>query len=112
MSKNNISQKTHYHIPSALGYNYAHSLIFESAIEFFLGENRACHYRILKQCPINGLILKKIHSVLKFEQDPFLKPYIDLNTRLPTEATNLFEKDFYKLLINSIYGKTLEKVCY
>lgn len=66
------------------------------------------HYLHLKECLEHGLKLKKIHRVLSFKQDAFLKDYIDLNTRLRQIAQTSFEQDFFKLLNNSIFGKTLE----
>ncbi|CAH1639518.1 unnamed protein product [Spodoptera littoralis] len=66
------------------------------------------HYVHLKECLKNGLILKKIHCILSFRQECFLKNYIDLNTRLRQNSKTVFEKDFFKLLNNAIFGKTIE----
>ena len=64
-----------------------------------------CHYKNLKFYLKNGLKLKKIHKILQFDQSQWLKPYIDLNTKLRQEADNKFEEGFAKLMNNSFFGK-------
>ena len=65
-------------------------------------ENYSIHIFALKQALNHGLKLIRVHSIISFRQDAWLKPYIDLNTELRKNAENEFEKDFYKLKINSM----------
>ena len=64
----------------------------------------------MKQYLEEGMILKKVHLGLKFVQSPWMEPYIRKNTDLRKEAKNAFEKDFFKLMNNSVFGKTIENI--
>ena len=73
-------------------------------------ENYVVHTRALKQALNHGLILKKVHRIIQFNQEAWLQPYIDTNTKLKTEATNGFEKVFLKLMNIAVFGKTMKNV--
>ena len=68
------------------------------------------HYDILKYYISLGIKVTKIHSIISFNHKAWLKPYIDFNTEMRKHAKNDFEKDFWKLMNNSFYGKTMENI--
>jgi hypothetical protein len=76
----------------------------------FTKRKYACHYMNLRFYLEHGLVLTKIHRVLRFHQSRWLAQYIAKNSELRCKARNDFEKDFYKLMNNAVYGKTCENV--
>ena len=72
--------------------------------------NYVANIRALKQTLNHGLILIELHRVIQFNQKAWLKPYIRTNAKLRTEAKSDFEKDIFKSMNNSVFGKTIESV--
>ena len=73
-------------------------------------ENYVSHMRTLNQALKHGLVLEKVHRVTEFKQSAWLTPYINFNTQLRIQTKNDFEKDFFKLTNNSVFGKTMKNI--
>ncbi|XP_054270714.1 uncharacterized protein LOC128991659 [Macrosteles quadrilineatus] len=68
------------------------------------------HYRYLQQAIENGLRVTRIHRVIRFKQSAWLKPYVTMNTELRQRAANKFEVEMFKLMVNAVYGMSLQNV--
>ena len=77
---------------------------------FYDKKEYVVHIRTLRQALNHGLILKKVHRLIQFNQEAWLKRYIETNTKLRTEAKNDFKKYLFKLMNNFVFGKTMENV--
>ena len=74
-------------------------------------KNYVLHYRSLQLYLSLGLKLKKIHRALEFSQSNWLEKNISFNNKMRSQAKKSFEKDFFKLMNNSVFGKTMENLC-
>lgn len=90
--------------------NYNNSNVKKLCLTFYDKKNYVINYRYLKLVLSLGVELVKVNKVLEYTQKDFMKSYIMLNTELRQKAKNDFEKDFFKLMNNSVYGKTMENV--
>ena len=80
------------------------------ACNLYNKKNYVVHVRSLKQALNHGLILKEVHRVIQFYPEAWLKPCIDMNTELRRKAKNDFGKEFFKLMNNAVFGKTMKNM--
>ena len=77
---------------------------------FLLKTKYVLHYQNLLQYLQLGMKMKKVRNGIQYFQSEWMKPYIEKNTKLRMESKNSFEKDFFKLMNNSVFGKTIENI--
>ena len=79
-------------------------------LEFYDKERYVIHHEMLKLYLEQGIITTKVHKIITFDESDWLKKYIDFNTQQRSLAKTSFEKNIWKLMNNSFYGKTIENV--
>jgi hypothetical protein len=96
------------HLASKLGQKF--SKVSKLVPNFYPKEKYVLHIRNLQLYTSLGMVVTKIHQILKFRQSKWLAPYIDFNTEKRRLATDAFSRDMFKLLNNSCFGKTMENM--
>ena len=96
-------------------YPLAPERLIVNGVEKLIGhfkprKNYVIHYRTLRQCLEMGMRITAVHRGISFYQSSWMEPYIRKNTELRKCAANNFEKDFFKLMNNSVFGKTIENI--
>ena len=76
----------------------------------FITKTLCCSHKDFNASTKSWINTKKVQSVVQFNQKAWLKPYIDMNTELRKEANSDFEKDFFKLMNNAVFGKIMKNV--
>ena len=113
--KRNPNVKKGYIFEVDLVYPLAPERMIINGVEKLIGsfkprKNNVVHYRNLRQYLEMGMRLSAVHRGISFYQSPWMESYIMKNTELRKTAANSFEKDFFKLMNNSVFGKTIENI--